>query len=274
MSYIYEKVTKQIIEALEGTLTGKWERPWSIQGLPVNLVSGKPYRGINFLTLLIAQQSKGYSSNIWATYKQWAEKGAQVRKGEKGTAGVYYGQNTKETENGDEKTFRFAKGFSLFNAEQVNGYEVVEPLEFEPIEAAEAVWSRFPGEVVYGCDEACYIPSLDILNLPNREQFKSAQAFYGTAFHEGVHWTGPRLDRDLSGRFGDESYAMEELIAEIGAAMLVGRCGLEPSIRDDHAKYIKSWLKVLRDDDRAIVHAASQAQKAADYLYDAEPDSF
>ncbi|MDQ0465584.1 antirestriction protein ArdC [Caulobacter ginsengisoli] len=276
---IYETITNQIVAAIEEG-AGLYKMPWhrSRQDItnPQNVVTGRSYRGLNIVTLWMIAEAKGFNSGTWATYQQWQEKGAQVRKGEK-AASVFFWKNLREgqeeargTEEHSPAKF-VARAYSVFNADQVEGYEapVVPALsEDERIARAEAFFSAVPAIIQHEGNQACYIPSRDVVRMVPFAQFKSAGGYYSVLGHELTHWSGAktRLDRDLSGRFGSESYAVEELIAELGAAFLCGRLGLPNDPRTENAPYIASWLKVLKSDARAIFTAATKAQAAADFL--------
>ena len=226
-------------------------------------------------------EARQYGSGTWATYQQWQEKGAQVRKGEKSASAFFWKSLSEGTDGGEEATAandgedgnraRFvARAYNVFNAEQVDGYEapVVPALsEEERMAKAEAFFAAIPAKITDG-SKACYIPSEDRVEMVPFGRFREAKGYYSVLAHELTHWSGAkhRLDRDLSGRFGSESYAIEELIAELGAAFIAGQLGLPSEPRTDHAPYIASWLKVLKSDNRAIFTAASRAQAAADYL--------
>lgn len=277
---IYDTITNQIVAAIEeGAVSYRmpWHRSHYDIASPSNVEGGHAYRGINILSLWITAEAKGYNSGQWATYRQWQAIGAQVQKGEKAAPVVFWkplkGEHgAAEADSDPEQRRAFvARGYSVFNADQVDGYtpEVLPQLpESERIEAAERFFAAIPAKIAYGGNSAYYSPTDDCVQLPPFGQFTSGMAYCATLAHELTHWSGakPRLDRDLSGRFGTEGYAMEELIAELGAAFTVGRLGLPSFPRDDHAPYIANWLKVLKGDSRAIFTAASQAQRAADYL--------
>ena len=253
--------------------------PWNqagVSGLPTNIASGKHYNGINILALWVASLSLGYTRPIWGTYRQWQDKGAQVRKGEKASLVVFYKTFSVETEgeegekeNGTAERM-FARASYVFNADQVEGYESKDPLPAQPrFEAMDA------GAVIQeGGGMACYSPAQDIIRMPDRVRFNgtatmsAGEAYYATLMHELTHWTGAeaRCNRDMKNRFGSEAYAMEELVAELGAAFLCADLGVTPEPRDDHAQYIANWLKVLKADKKAIFTAASKAQAAVDYL--------
>lgn len=271
---LYGEVTAQIVAAIEaGAQSG--EMPWHRQGSlgsPVNAVSGRVYRGINVLLLWLAARSSGYASGEWATYRQWAEQGAQIRKGEKSTTVVVWKPRvTADPEGGAKQPGGlFARAFRVFNAAQVDGHAPAREVlpESARIERAERFFATQAASVWHGSDAAFYDPQDDSVSMPSFGAFVSAEAFYSVFAHELVHWTGakPRLDRDLSGRFGSGAYAMEELIAELGSAFLVGHLELSATPRPDHAGYIASWLHVLGNDPRAVFTAAARAQAAADYL--------
>ena len=281
---IYQRITDRIAAAIEAG-AGKWQMPWhpgadgAALVLPVNAATGKPYRGVNTIVLWAAAQAEGYPSAVWATYKQWAELGAQVRKGERASPVVFWKINDKDeqedAENGAEDSRRprvFARGYSVFNVAQVDGYAApalpVLP-EAERIGHAETFFAAIGADVRHGGNRACYVPSLDQVRMPPFEAFRDPVAYYATLAHEATHWTGhaSRCARDLRGRFGEEAYAAEELIAELGAAFLCADLALAPEPRPDHAAYVASWLKVLRGDKRAIFSAAAKAQAAADWMH-------
>lgn len=275
---IHQRITNQIVAAIAAG-AGEFRMPWHRQrgiGTPTNAITGRAYRGINTLLLWAEADHAGFSSGAWATFRQWTQQGAQVRKGEKSTLVMLWkplSATREDGNNGDEpqRGRMLARAFHVFNADQVDGYEITAPLQLPTsarIEHAEAFFQAQPVTVWDGSDSAFYDPRADIVSMPSFEAFVSAEAYYSVLAHELCHWTGakPRLDRDLAGRFGSEAYAMEELIAELGAAFTVGHLNLACEPRTDHAPYISSWLRVLGGDPRAIITAASRAQAAADYL--------
>jgi antirestriction protein ArdC len=288
---VYGRVTNKIIADLErGNLT--WLQPWQAghKAGPISRplrAAGKPYRGMNVLMLWAAAMEKGYSCPLWLTYKQAAELGGQVRKGEKGSLVVYADTFTKTgtDEKGAEieTTIPFMKGYTVFNAEQVDGlpghfYATVAPLnaDIKPLEAAERFFANTNITVQHGGNRAFYSPDRDIVQMPELKTFRDAEAYSATKAHEICHATRHerRMNRDFGRkRFGDAGYAMEELVAEIGAAFLCADLGITPETREDHAAYVQSWLRVLKDDKRAIFTAASHAQKAVDFLYAMQPQA-
>lgn len=279
---LYAEVTDSIIEALE--TAGEWSRPWALvdngAAAPRN-IDGRPYRGVNTILLWASAIQGGYTSGVWGTYKAWQAKHAQVRKGEKGTlvtlwkpferkASAAEIADGKADKNGKIKSL-LLRHYTVFAAEQVDGWEppVVEALpEAERDEQAEAFFAAVGADVRYGGNSAHYVPALDYIQVPVREQFVDGEHYYSTLAHEHGHWTGheSRLGRDLRNRFGSEAYAAEELVAELTAAFVGAHLGFHAQVRDDHASYVKNWVKVLKSDTKAIFTAASAAQKAADYL--------
>ena len=288
----HSRITTRILTELENG-TRPWLKPWSGgdmaasgQARPLR-ASGEAYRGINVLLLWIEAQASGFVSPSWMTYKQAQALGAQVRKGEHGATVVYYGDSSKtvrdETSGEDrEQGFRFLKTYTVFNVEQIEGLSeqfhiVPEPLpEVERIAAAETFFASIPATVNHGGDRAYYMPSADRIQLPPFAAFHDAHGYYATRGHETVHWTRDksRLDRSFGReKWGDEGYAREELVAELGAAFLAADLGLAIEPRPDHTSYIASWIKALQNDTRAIVQAAAHAERAVAYLHKlANPD--
>ena len=275
---IYRRVTDQIVLAIE-TGAGGYRMPWHRSdriGAPTNAITERPYRGINSLLLWAEASRAGYASGRWATYRQWADRGSQVRAGERSTLVMLWkplGPADPEEPGAPERqpSRHLARAFHLFNIDQVEGA----PVEASSVLAvrsriahAEAFFEAQPARVWYGSDSAFFDPRADMVSMPSFAAFRSPECFYSVFAHELTHWTGAkaRLNRDLSGRFGSDAYAMEELVAELGAAFTIGHLGLACEPRTDHAPYIASWLRVLANDPRAIVTAASRAQQAADYL--------
>lgn len=285
---LYADVTNQIIAAIE---SGKatYSLPWQhAPGMPKNVASNRSYRGINTLLLWLIGNSKGYTTPYWATFKQWHEMGHSVCKGEKSATVVFWKQlaergaepteTSNEGDTGDNRRPILARAYHVFNAAQVEGFTLpnITPLsESERDANAEAFFGRLPIEVRHEGNQAFYRPSTDSVHLPEFGLFKDANAYYATRGHESVHATGAkhRLDRDLVGRFGSESYAVEELVAELGAAFLCADLGLSLEPRLDHAGYIQSWLKVLKGDTRAVFTAAGKAQAAVDWLHGQQDDA-
>jgi len=263
--------------------------PWHTSGRfafsPINVVSKKPYRGINTVCLWAAAEAKGYERGEWGTYQQWQEHGAQVRRGERATTVIFWKFSTDATDTDDEEHtssngshLLFVRGYSVFNAAQVDGYEP--PAEpdtpvLERIEHAEEFFSNVGAAIRCGGNRAYYSPDSDHIQMPVFSAFRDDVSYYSTLAHEQTHWTAhpSRCDRKLGKRFGDRAYAAEELIAELGAAFTCAHLELSTEPRADHAEYIQSWLRVLRADKRAIFTAASKAQQACDWLIQRAADS-
>lgn len=269
---VYAEVTARIVAELEKG-AAPWIKPWKADSTADhNLVSKKPYRGINRLLLGMASMAKGYASPTWATYKQFAEAGYQVQKGEHATHIVFFkpmpgkkNDETGETDGG----YCVIRGYAVFNATQTD-MPVQAPVspdgQFNPIPACEQFIADTGAIISHGGDAAFYAPGPDRIQLPHKSAFNGEEHYYATALHELTHWTGhkSRCDRQLSGRYGNPEYAFEELVAEMGAAFLCADKGIQGELR--HAGYIGHWLKACRADDKAIFKAAALAQKAADYL--------
>jgi antirestriction protein ArdC len=286
---IYAKVTDRIISDLEQGVR-PWMKPWNAQHAAGRITrplrhNGTPYKGMNVLLLWGEAVTEGYAAPIWMTYRQAQELGGQVRKGEHGALVVYANTVTKtETDdNGQdiEREIPFLKGYTVFNVQQVDGLpahyhaQPVSPLPLpERIEAADAFMNATGVIIRHGGNSAHYSPDRDAVQMPPFEAFNDKESYYATALHELTHATKheKRLNRDFGRRlFGDEGYAREELVAELGAAFLCADLGITPDIREDHAAYLGHWLGILRQDKRAIFSAAAHAQRAADFLHALQP---
>jgi antirestriction protein ArdC len=243
--------------------------------------NGVPYQGINVLMLWSAAIEKGYTAPIWMTFKQALELKAHVRKGEQGILVVYANkiirtETDQATGEESEHAIPFMKGYTVFNVEQIEGLPEhyhgkpeVRTDSVQRIAHAEDFFAATGANVVHGGSRACYIPSTDNIHMPCIDFFRDAESYYAVRAHETTHWTRhcSRLDREFGRRrFGDEGYAMEELVAELGSAFLSADLELTPEVREDHVAYIASWIKVLKNDKRAIFTAASHAQRATDFL--------
>jgi len=268
---IYQQVTDSIIKQLEAGAT-PWVKQWNgSSSADHNAVSKKGYNGINTLILAMSAAANGFKSNEWATYKQWLQLGGQVRKGTKGTTIIFYSpvSGSKITADGTEKNYHYVlKSYSVFNADQIDGYTpAAAPVKtFNSIAALEALATDSGAVIKHGGDRAFYSPSEDFIQMPNKTDFTNEAAYYATLLHEMAHWSGNanRLNRDLSGRFGNEAYAAEELIAELSAAFLCAEYQIDGDLR--HAGYIASWLRILKNDNKAVFKAAALAQKSADFI--------
>ena len=289
---VYRDITDKIVTAIQ-IGAPEFEMPWHQSGAslgrPVNAYTDMAYRGVNVVALWTAAQFGHFSTRYWATYKQWRMLGVQVRERERGSLIVFF----KETERDvyDEKegemateTYLVARSSFVFNADQVEGWQTPDPLPKSQVDALEEV-ERFIAStnaaIAHGGDRAFYRPSEDRIQMPDRERFvgsktsSATEAYYATVLHELTHWTShkSRLDRELGQRFGDGAYAMEELVAELGAAFLCADLRVTNSPRLDHVAYIDSWLEVLKRDKKALFTAASKAAAAADYLAWLQPTS-
>lgn len=286
---VYTQVTNNIIAAIEKG-AGDWQMPWHRTGeglnRPVNIDTSNAYRGINVLSLWAAAQARGFSTGTWGTYRQWQNKGCQVRKGEKSSLVVFYKEFTVEEQldNGETEEGKrmMARASYVFNADQVDGFEApVLPEPKDPVQViaeADAFIQATGANIRHGGTQAYYRPPHggdgDYIQMPEKDRFtgsetsSATECYYSTLLHELTHWTGStkRCDREFGKRFGDDAYAVEELVAELGAAFLCADLGVTLEPRADHAAYIQNWLKVLKADKKAIFTAASQAAKATDFL--------
>ena len=281
---VYTRVTDRIISDLEkGVRT--WLKPWNAGHTAGKITrplrhNGIPYQGMNILLLWGESFEKGYAAPIWMTFKQTQELGGHVRKGEKGSLVVYANKLTR-TETDDkgeeiEKQIPFMKGYAVFNVEQVDGLPAhyygkpENPLPLaERLDHAERFITNTGVTIQHGGNSAYYAPGKDLVQMPPFESFKDRESYYATILHELIHATShkSRLDRSFNAkRFGDNGYAREELVAELGAAFLSADLGITPEVREDHAAYLAHWLKALKEDSRAIFSAAAHAQRAADFL--------
>ena len=290
-SSLYSEITDRIVAELEaGRLP--WVQPWGTAAakaplaMPKNAATGRGYSGINVLILWGAVIERGFAGQSWLTFRQALGLGGNVRKGEHGTTVVYADRFTPEDErrraerDGDEPgVIPFLKRFTVFNADQCDGLpdEVAvaapPPPEGLILPQVEALISATGADFRIGGDRAFYSPTHDFVQVPPPQAYFEPINWHRTALHELGHWVGhvSRLARDQSGGFGSALYAKEELVAEMTSAFVCASLGITPTVR--HADYIGSWLAVLREDDRAIIRAASAASKAADYLLAFQPGS-
>ena len=281
----YERITAEIVAAMEKGQKD-FQMPWhqSAAHVPKNATTRKRYRGINILALWATAMVRGYDSSYWATYRQWATLGGQVKRGEKATTIVFY----KEVERSDPIPSEDTEGIGtrwvaraswVFNEAQVEGLISKEAVDSEvnPVDVladADAFVSSVGATIIEGGDRALYKPSTDTIHMPDRYRFhgtdtsSATEAYYAVLLHELVHWSGhdSRLKRNLSGTFGAMAYAMEELVAEFGAAFLCADLGVSAQPREDHAVYLSSWIRVLKERSRAIVSATSAATAACQFL--------
>jgi antirestriction protein ArdC len=287
---LYDEITGKIIAELDAG-RAPWVQPWGSDAakaplaMPSNVATGRPYSGINVLILWGAVIEHGFPTQRWLTFRQALSVGGNVRNGECGTTVVYADrfvpddERRRARETGEEaQAVPFLKRFTVFNAAQCEGLpdELTAtsppalPGLIEP--TVEALIRSTRIDVRIGGDRAFYAPALDYVQVPPPQAYFEPINWHRTALHELGHATGhgSRLARDLTGAFGTKKYAFEELVAEMTAAFSCASLGIAPTVR--HSDYIASWLDVLREDNRAIVRAASQASKAADWLLSHAPD--
>lgn len=267
---VYEIITARIIESLNIGIV-PWRKPWNVD-MPKNIASGKAYRGVNVLLL----QSAPFQSPWWLTFNQAQAMDGCVKRGEKGTPVVFWKIFDKEDGQGKRQKSFVLRYYTVFNVEQCQGIKVPTALPreaFDPIEACDRLVASYvnPPFIEHGGGCACYLPSVDRIRMPAREAFDSVPAYYSTLFHELVHSTGIAARLNRKGvtdpvRFGDHSYAQEELVAECGAAFLAATAGISNATLTNSSAYIQSWVKKLRNDPRMIVDAAAQASKASDLI--------
>jgi antirestriction protein ArdC len=276
MPSVYEIITDKIIKQLESGVA-PWRKPWTCQ-TPANLITQKEYRGLNIFTLA----SQGFPSRFWLTFNQAKKLGGSIRKGERSSPVIFWNvgdEREVNTQDGTKETTRpfLLRYYSVFNLSQTEGIDIPASLLQEtrvndPIEVCEQIVANMTNPPAFEqSDKAWYSPSNDVVGLPARALFHSSEEYYATQFHELAHSTGhaKRLHRenfDNLVSFGSESYSKEELVAEMTAAMLCGIAGIEQETLENSAAYLKTWIARLKSDSRLLVSAASQAQKAADFI--------
>lgn len=275
---VYQQVTDQVLGLMESE-GSNWTRPWAA-GSQHNPQTGTHYRGINVLLLGIAKHKNGFASDAWSTFKGWQAMGGKIVKGSKATHIIFYKvfEKTTPQANGLDliENFPVLRSYCVFNHDQVTDVELpkVEIGNGEQIKSVDSYIESLGANVKFGGDRACYIPSLDQINMPELNTFRglptstATESFYSTFFHELTHWTktDARCRRGQSKGFGSESYAAEELVAELGAAFQCAKHGISSAPRADHAKYLNGWIKELKDNKRAIFKASTAAQKAVDFM--------
>jgi antirestriction protein ArdC len=278
------EITDLIIDKLAQGVP-PWRRPWRVapgQGLRPLRHCGTPYTGINTLYLWALADAREYTSRYWMTFRQAEQLGAHVRKGARGAVSVYY-SSFRKTETSlvtgaqTEKNIRFLRHYIVFNADQIDGLPahyyaapapeaVATPSERQA--AIDAFFASIPADVRHGGEKAYFSPTFDYIQMPRPASFESMDHYASTRLHESVHWTGHarRLGRTFGKRFGDNAYAFEELVAEIGAGLGCAELGLPNDLHDSHASYVAHWLGILKADKTAIIHAAAKAEQAMTYL--------
>ncbi|MDE4142163.1 ArdC family protein [Phaeobacter gallaeciensis] len=280
-------ITNELIRIIErGVLP--WRKPWTAGGSSRPLrVSGEPYQGVNNFLLTMRTTMAGYGSPFWMTMPQANAMDAKIRKGEKSSLVVYYGQSRKQGEGDgaadeggtdDASVFRFQKSYRVFNADQIEGLDprfhpaAAEPEihpERAPIPHMQSFFEAIGAHVSFSGREACYVPNLDKIYMPPIELFENPRNFYAVWGHELGHWTKPRhrLNRSYGdARFGNTAYAREEIVAELCTVFLGQKLGFSAHTLELNAAYLDNWVRVLRSDKRAIFKHAADAQRACDYL--------
>lgn len=282
---IHAEITEKLIASIESD-PGQPALPWRRRSkplfMPENALTRKPYNGINVVSLWVSAEVSAYEAPVWATYRQWSELGAQVRRGEKSSLVVFYKEyetEPKPDDDSDDGKRRVARASHVFNASQVDGYALPDALiplgPIDRIASADLFFAAASARLEHGGDRAFYRPSTDTIHMPDEQRFcgtetmTRSESYFAVLGHEHIHWTGAdkRLARTFGKRFGDAAYAAEELVAEIGSAFLCAELGItdgEP--RADHAQYLAQWLKLLKSDPRAIFAAAARASEAVAYL--------
>jgi antirestriction protein ArdC len=282
---IHAEITDKLIAAIEAN-PGEPVMPWRRSGkplwLPVNARTGNRYNGVNIVSLWVAAETAGYAEPLWATYRQWQQLDAQVRRGEKASAVIFYKQYDTAPDPDDPEDDgkrRVARASWVFNCAQVEGY--VPPPQPEPLGPIQRIldadhfFAAIGATIVHGGQEAYYRPSTDTIHMPDENLFTGtatmtrSEAYFAVLAHEHIHLTGhpSRLDRNLCQRFGKAERAAEELVAEIGSAFLCAELGITQDVRADHAQYLANWLQLLKDDSKAIFTAAARASEAVTYLH-------
>lgn len=286
---IYARVTEKIIADLEAG-TRPWHKPWSAGTLAGRITrplraNGVPYRGLNIILLWASAAAQGFAAPMWMTYRQAQSLGGQVRKGSRGETVVYADTLTRTETDADgqdrDVAIPFMKGYAVFNVDQIDGlpahlyaHDVQVPEPEARHAAADAFFQATQADIRHGGDRAFYAVGPDYIQMPPFNAFEDPAAYYATLAHEAAHWTRhpTRLDRSFGRkRWGDAGYAQEELVAELSAAFLCADLGLAPEPRDEHAAYIASWLRALKNDKRFVFQAAAHAQRAVDYLHGCQP---
>jgi len=286
---IYTRITNQIIEKLEQGVR-PWLQPWNAEHASGRITrplrhNGEHYHGINIIVLWMSAEAQGFNSPYWLTFQQAKQLGGFVKKGEHGSPVVYTStfkkQETDKSGDEVERDLRFLKQYTVFNSCQVEGlpehyYALAEPPKetMQRIEHADQFFANTKADIRHGGNRAYYNITNDFIRIPMFETFRDAESHAATIAHELTHWTrhSSRLNRDFGRkRWGDEGYAIEELVAELGSCFLCADLQITPELRDDHASYIDHWLRVLKNDKRAIFTVASHASQAVDYLHQLQP---
>ena len=284
MNKVYQIVTERMIAIIEEAIKNgdvlPWQKPWNVNSIARNWVSQKPYRGINIFLL---------RGGEWLTWNQICDEQKKnpkvhLKKGSKASLVVYFNfKDRTDEETGEVERIPFLRYYNVYNIADVEGLEAKHaPVTYEhdPIEEAERMSNDYLDREkiklnIHEIDRAFYSPGMDEITIPPMERFKEISEYYSTLFHEMTHSTGhsKRLNRlTATAHFGDKNYSKEELVAEMGAAMLCGRIGIENKTVDNSAAYLRSWIKALKDDTTMLVSAAGKAQKAVDFIMGGEDE--
>ena len=278
---IIDKVAKKFIEALK-TEKGNWKKSkiWKSleSGLPINAKTRKSYNGFNIINLLLDREIHNYDNNEWGTFKMWNDMGYRLKKNEK-CSYVFFNtlfevddkNKVDEFGNPKKKKIWYLKPYAVFNANQVEGYEIKKvqaPNKAKSLDNVDQYVEYTEAQILHGGDRAFYSPNMDVIQMPSKESFLGTEEYYGTLLHELVHWTGHenRCKRDFSGSFGSEAYAIEELVAETGSAILCSILGISQTVREDHLKYVNSWIKNLENKPEQVIKAINKSTKAIEHL--------
>jgi antirestriction protein ArdC len=287
---LHQTLTDQIVEAIERVSAEDFRLPWHRSGLssiqPKNALTKNAYRGINIVALWVAAEVHGYAHYLWASYKQWQELGAQVRKGERSSLIVFFKEYETEPDpevEDDDGKRRVARHSAVFNIAQVDGFALPETPHTSIVErhaAADAFFAATKADIRHGGERAFYHTRDDYIQMPDERLFRGSQYgspqedYYCVLAHEATHWSAhrSRLNRELGKRFADYQYSAEELVAELGSAFICAQLGISPQPRLDHAQYLKHWLEMMKADSRAIFTAAARAQEAVSFLSSLQPN--
>lgn len=276
---IFQQVADKVLAQMD-TAGTDWLKSWAVpkSEQPISMSTGKHYNGINWLILGMARAASGYKSGQWATYNQWKTRNAQVQTGQRGESVVLYKPWVRENKlTGEIINGRVLKAFTVFNADQVHGYEVpdagetINLSEGNPETIFDKIAEQVGAEVQHADISNAFCEGRGAyINMPYCNQFDSPEAYAATGFHELTHWTGAakRLERESFLKYR-KNRPLEELIAELGAAMLCGQTGVSPEPRPDHAIYLNSWMRSIKDDPKAIFKAVAKASAAANFINDA-----
>lgn len=288
-SNILNNTAMALIKLME-TEGMNWTKPWKTttmnNGQPIS-IRKREYNGINRWILGMEMALNGYTSPVFATFQKWKEVGAKIKKGATSHEVVFFKTlfKTQVDEKGEEEQIKIPllKTYRVFNADQVEGWKgnwltegEEQTQDWNDVELADLIVENSGAEINHvNQDKAFYMPSQDMICMPEKAQFKDDSGYYGTMFHELVHWTGhsSRLDRKFGTRKGNDNYAKEELVAELGAAMLSAIAKVDAEPRADHAQYLNGWIKGLKDQPKMILTAASKAEKAAQFIIDQSTDN-